>query len=371
MPEYDLIVMTLVIFVPAAFALLSLLIPSKAVETLRWWALFGVAVNLVLTLCLVIDYYALLDSRSDRGIKSLHHPKTMLESRGDEAFARAYPESGVPEPPLGRDWYASLPWIERFDIRYTIGIDSISLPLILLTAIVMFLAVIASWGITKHVKAYFALLLILQSGVQGAFMALDLFLFYVFYEVMLLPMYFLIGLWGGGRRKYAALKFVLYTLLGSLCILVAFLGLYFNDVRDFVDKPAVEARAKERVMWQPAGLTHMEEREYHTFDLLTHQRAGQAAMLIRENLTDKLAPRDPLLGPGRLSAVEAEPKPDDGKIKLLGRGANLAEARRHSLQPALLFLRELSISFVCPALHWLCNKSTIGAAAFMAAGCTR
>src|SRR5206468_3623850 len=127
--------------------------------------------------------------------------------------------------------------------------------------------------------AYFALLLILETGVLGAFMSLDLFLFYVFYEVMLLPMYFLIGIWGGGRRKYAAIKFVIYTLLGSVFILVAIIGLYFTDVRDFVDKNAVEARAAERLHENPK-LGADEAREYHTFDIPTLQRAGQAAMLV-------------------------------------------------------------------------------------------
>ena len=102
---------------------------------------------------------------------------------------------------------------------------------------------IARWRIEKNVRGYLALLLLLETGVLGAFLALDFFLFYVFYEVMLLPMYFLIGVWGGGRRKYAAIKFVLYTLLGSVFILVAMIGLYFTDVRDFVDKTTVDDRA--------------------------------------------------------------------------------------------------------------------------------
>ena len=88
-----------------------------------------------------------------------------------------------------------------FDIHFTVGLDGISMAMILLTTLIMFLAVLASWNIEKHVKAYFALLLVLETGVLGAFMSLDLFLFYIFYEVMLLPMYFLIGLWGGGQEN--------------------------------------------------------------------------------------------------------------------------------------------------------------------------
>ena len=251
MLEYDLILMSLVIFVPSAFGLLGLLFPKRAVEAVRWWALFGSAITLVLSLCMLIDYYAMLDSRSDRGLRSLHHPQTLLDARVDEATrssSRMLPKLQQAGPATG--W--RVPWISRFDINYSIGIDGISLPLVLLTTLVTFLSVLASWTIQKHVRAYFMLLLVLETGVLGAFMALDLFLFYVFYEVMLLPMYVLIGLWGGGRRKYAAIKFVIYTLMGSVFILIAIIGLYFTDVRDFVDRNAVEARAAERQRDNPA-----------------------------------------------------------------------------------------------------------------------
>ena len=94
------------------------------------------------------------------------------------------------------------------------------------------LAMRASWPITKHVKAYRVLFLLLETGMLGVFVSLDFFLFYVFWEVMLLPMYFLIGIWGGPRREYAAIKFFLYTLLGSVLMLVAILMLYFtSDLR--------------------------------------------------------------------------------------------------------------------------------------------
>src|SRR5439155_26563387 len=93
------------------------------------------------------------------------------------------------------------------------------------------------------VRGYLALVLLLETGVIGAFLALDFFLFYVFYELMLLPMYFLIGLWGSGRRRYAALKFVIYTLLGSVGLLVAMIALYTVNVRDFVDQGELRRRA--------------------------------------------------------------------------------------------------------------------------------
>jgi NADH-quinone oxidoreductase subunit M len=122
-----------------------------------------------------------------------------------------------------------LPWIPAFHIYYAMGIDGISFPLVILTSFLCMLAMGASWNIAKHVKAYCVLFLLLETGMLGVFMALDFFLFYVFWEVMLLPMYFLIGVWGGLRREYAAIKFFLFTLVGSVLMLVAMLMLYFSS----------------------------------------------------------------------------------------------------------------------------------------------
>lgn len=116
-------------------------------------------------------------------------------------------------------------WMPRFGIQYLVGIDGISLFLVLLTTLLMPLAVLASWPVQEKVKEYLLFMLLLQTGMLGAFVALDLFLFYVFWEVMLVPMYFLIGVWGGVRRIYAALKFVVYTMAGSLLMLVAIIYL--------------------------------------------------------------------------------------------------------------------------------------------------
>jgi NADH-quinone oxidoreductase subunit M len=362
--EYDLILMSLVIFAPAAFGLATLLFPGRFVEGIRWFALFGSGSAVVLSSCLLIDYYAMLDSQSDRGVRSLRHPATLLDARADESARRL--AKPVPEPQLSRDMVARRPWIARFDISYSIGVDGVSMPLILLTSIVTFLAVLASWSIDKHVKAYFALLLILETGVLGAFMALDLFLFYVFYEVMLLPMYFLIGVWGGGRRKHAALKFVLYTLLGSVFILVAMIGLYFTDVRDFVDRGAVEARAAERSRENPS-LSADEAREVHTFDIPTLQRAGQAAMLVIDGQADRLKPRP------EFGVTEPEPvRVDDGHAvveasrdaPLLGRGQSVNEAKGRFRQPFFtptwqyLFFALLFVGFavkvpLAPLHSWL------------------
>lgn len=121
-----------------------------------------------------------------------------------------------------------IPWIKQFNIFYTLGVDGISLPMIILTGLLFMLCILSSWTqIKKSVKAYFALLLLLQSTVFGVFMALDFFLFYVYWEVMLLPMFFLIGVWGGENREYAAVKFFLYTFFGSILMLVGIVGLYY------------------------------------------------------------------------------------------------------------------------------------------------
>ena len=124
-------------------------------------------------------------------------------------------------------WSYAAPWIPYFNIQYYLGVDGISLSLVVLTGLVSVLACLASWNIDKQVKGYFALYLLLVASMMGVFISLDLFLFYVFFEVMLLPMYFLIAIWGGPRREYAAIKFLLYTLFGSVFILVAILILYF------------------------------------------------------------------------------------------------------------------------------------------------
>jgi len=117
-------------------------------------------------------------------------------------------------------------WISSIDAGFRIGVDGISLPLVLLTALIMPIAMLASFdSISKNVKAYYALMLLLQFGMTGVFVAWDTFLFYVFWELILIPMYFIIGIWGGKDRIYAAVKFFLYTLVGSLLMLLAIIWL--------------------------------------------------------------------------------------------------------------------------------------------------
>ena len=129
----------------------------------------------------------------------------------------------------GFQFYESQPWIPQIGVGYQVGLDGINLLLILLTTGLMPLAVLSSFNaITDRVKEYYIFLLLLEVGMLGVFVSLDLFLFYVFWEVTLVPMYFLIGIWGGKRRVYAAVKFFLYTMAGSLLMLLAILFLGIN-----------------------------------------------------------------------------------------------------------------------------------------------
>lgn len=169
----------------------------------------------------------------------------LLFGRGRDGFSRAFAlavafvnlmlsvllyadfKAGVP----GMQFVERTTWVAQFGISYFVGIDGISLLLVLVTTLLAFLAILASWSsITSRVREYMASMLLLETGMLGVFCALDLFLFYVFWEAMLIPMVLLIGVWGGERRIYAAVKFVLFTLAGSLLMLVAivYLGLQFD-----------------------------------------------------------------------------------------------------------------------------------------------
>ncbi|TLM94373.1 MAG: NADH-quinone oxidoreductase subunit M, partial [Actinobacteria bacterium] len=129
------------------------------------------------------------------------------------------------EPGGGLQFVTRQMWVEQAGIRFFIGVDGISMPLVALSALLSFLAVIASWKIENKPGFYFAMILLLQVGMNGVFSAQDFVLFYVFWELVLVPMYFLIAQWGGPRREYAAIKFFLYTLFGSVFMLVGIVAL--------------------------------------------------------------------------------------------------------------------------------------------------
>src|SRR6476660_6417216 len=179
--------LTLMIFIPLAGAALVLMLPSRAHGAIRWTAFAASVPPLLLAVRLLTDF----------------HPE-----QGFQFVQRAG-------------------WIPAFGIDYFVGLDGISITMVVLTALLCFICMIASFGIETGVKGYYALFLLLETGMLGVFCALDFFLFFVFWEMMLLPMYFLIGIWGGPRREYAAIKFFLYTLLGSVLMLVTILYLYF------------------------------------------------------------------------------------------------------------------------------------------------
>ena len=126
-------------------------------------------------------------------------------------------------------WAGQLPWIPSAGITFAMGVDGMSILLVLLTTLIAPIAIIGSWSyITDRIKEYYAFMLLLTTGMIGVFVSLDLFLFYIFWEFTLVPMYFLIGIWGGGNRQYAAIKFFLYTMAGSLLMLLAILFLGIN-----------------------------------------------------------------------------------------------------------------------------------------------
>ncbi len=135
-------------------------------------------------------------------------------------------------------------WIPSLGISYSLGADGVSFPLAFLTALMSFVATVAAWGMIKEKqRAFFALLLLLETGMMGVFLSLDYVLFYVFWELVLVPMYFLIGIWGGPRREYAALKFFIYTLAGSVIMLIGILALYFMSGAGTFDMMAIAAQA--------------------------------------------------------------------------------------------------------------------------------
>ena len=248
--------LSLIIFTPTIAAVFLLFFSKQNVEAMRYFAFLATAVTLGLTLLLLPDF----------------------------------------KPSSAEIQYAvNVPWIQSWNVNYQLGIDGISLPLVLLTGLITMLAMMASWNIEKEVKGYLILFLLLETGMMGVFIALDFFLFYVFWEVMLLPMYFLIGIWGGPRREYAAIKFFLYTLFGGVLMLVALLMFYFSSTPE--NPSAVRAHVAELERKQTANelseaeaaslpalksLYNVQNKDISysrgTFDILQLQAIGQGKM---------------------------------------------------------------------------------------------
>ena len=281
MQEYDLILMSLVIFVPSLFAIGLLFFPRGSDEAMRWWSLFGTALTLGLSLCAFINFkMETVDANRGRPAAEAQQYASL-----DFRVAREDQRDAASEPRRSDDWVSRQPWIEPFSIDYFLGTDGISMALVVMTTVLCFLSMIASWNITKFVRGYCILFLLLETGMLGVFLSLDFFLFFIFWEVMLLPMYFLIGVWGGPRREYAAIKFFLYTLLGGVFMLIALLAFYFTDVRDFKKEKAPETLTGEALArWNSPGTVEgTPTKAVHSFDMILLARVGREAARVLEN----------------------------------------------------------------------------------------
>lgn len=197
-------ILSLLIFTPLLFGLLIVLLPSA------WRASFKYITLLATLVQLGISIWMYLHFKTGAGFGGINNESQF-------------------------QFMQKLPWINldlgtlgKMQIDYFVGIDGISITLVLMSSVVMVIAALASWEIKSNLKGFFSLFLLLNMAVIGVFCALDFFLFYIFYELMLLPLYFLIGMWGGARREYAAIKFFLYTLFGSVFMLLVMIGLYLS-----------------------------------------------------------------------------------------------------------------------------------------------
>jgi NADH-quinone oxidoreductase subunit M len=214
----DNLLLTSLWLVPLIGLVAVLVVPKAAEQYVKWVALGFTSLTFILTLVVLAQF--LNTGLKDKSLaERVAHNKLVEDGSGEIVQ--------VDESGGEADLVVRRAWIPYFNIQYYLGVDGISLSLVVLTGLVAVLACLASWPIEKQVKGYYSLYLLLCTSMIGVFISLDLFLFYVFFEVMLLPMYFLIAIWGGPRREYAAIKFLLYTLFGSVFILVAILILYF------------------------------------------------------------------------------------------------------------------------------------------------
>jgi NADH-quinone oxidoreductase subunit M len=187
--------LSIVLFTPLAGMLVLLFLPGSNKTLIRVWANISALAGFLVSLLLVF--------RFDKNVAGFQ----MVEKAD---------------------------WIPSLGVKYMLGIDGISLLLVMLTTLIGFIAILSSWSaVEDRLKEYYAMFLLQQAGMIGVFLALDFFLFYVFWELVLVPMYFIIGVWGGPRRLYAAIKFFLYTLAGSLLMLLGILTLYFQHFQQF------------------------------------------------------------------------------------------------------------------------------------------
>jgi NADH-quinone oxidoreductase subunit M len=203
-------ILSIILFTPLVGAILLLFVSKENKNAIRWIANIFALAGFLVSLPLVPWFWA---QRFEPGIKFVYQLGQWSQVPGTFKFVEGTPNT----------------WIPSIGAGYLLGIDGISFLLILLTTLLGWISILSSWtAIEERVKEYYIWFLVLQTGMLGVFMALDFFLFFVFWEAMLVPMYLLIGIWGGPRKLYAAIKFFLYTLLGSVLMLLAILFLYFN-----------------------------------------------------------------------------------------------------------------------------------------------
>ncbi len=197
-------ILSTIVFLPLAGGIALLFIPKQYVQAIRWTAVAVAAIELLLALLLILIYAEANVTSTSVVIGSAPNGTFLLNERVN--------------------------WIPGLGINYSLGVDGISLFLVTLTALLALVCISASFGIEQNVKNYMAFMLLLECGILGVFLSTNLFLFYIFWEVMLIPAYFLVGSWGGERRLYAAFKFILYTSVGSLLMLAGIIALgYYHQ----------------------------------------------------------------------------------------------------------------------------------------------
>lgn len=202
--------LTLLTFIPIIGMIIVLLLPKSAENNVRYTTLAATSLQLILAVVMLLNF-----DYSAGGI---------FEATSFQFLEKA---SWINIP--------NVAFLGTVKIDYFVGVDGLSAPLVLLSSIIFFIATLSSWTIKKSPKGYFAMYLLLDAATMGVFVSLDFFLFFVFWEVMLLPMYFLIGIWGGPRKEYAAIKFFIYTMLGGIFMLITMIGLYFSATEVLAD----------------------------------------------------------------------------------------------------------------------------------------
>jgi len=211
-------ILTLLIAVPA-IGFVFTLVAAKGMKSARWIALGFSLAQLVLTLLLVADFLT--------GGAVLHPEATPICLDPKTAAERCFSPDDA-SAGLGFQHVERYAWVPRLGMNYQLGVDGLSLPLVFLTPLLVTLSIIYQWNEEHRPKEFYALLLLMAATVMGVFLALDFFLFAVFWELVLIPMFLLIGIWGGARRRYAAIKFLIFTHVGFAIMLLSVFAIYLN-----------------------------------------------------------------------------------------------------------------------------------------------